>query len=86
VAKINTRETDRIALVNEVIPMDEFERAVNDLAKKLAAGPPKSISLIKNSPLGAAIGFKNGFRIGISGSGKQKIIGRACRLSKKREN
>lgn len=44
---IDAKEAERIGLVSKVIPMEEFEGAVNGLAKKLAAGPPKSLSLIK---------------------------------------
>jgi 2-(1,2-epoxy-1,2-dihydrophenyl)acetyl-CoA isomerase len=44
---IDAKEAERIGLVSKVISMEEFEATVNSLAKKLAAGPPRSLSLIK---------------------------------------
>jgi 2-(1,2-epoxy-1,2-dihydrophenyl)acetyl-CoA isomerase len=44
---INAREAERIGMVSKVIPMAKFEATVNGLAKKLAVGPYKSLSLIK---------------------------------------
>jgi 2-(1,2-epoxy-1,2-dihydrophenyl)acetyl-CoA isomerase len=44
---IDAKEAERIGLVSRVIPMGEFETIVDSLAKKLAKGPPRSLSLIK---------------------------------------
>lgn len=44
---IDAKEAERIGLVSKVIPMGEFETIVDSLAKKLAKGPPRSLSLIK---------------------------------------
>lgn len=44
---IDAKEAEKIGLVSKVIPMAEFDTAMNNLAKKLAKGPPKSLSLIK---------------------------------------
>ncbi|KXB04536.1 hypothetical protein AKJ50_02290 [candidate division MSBL1 archaeon SCGC-AAA382A13] len=45
--KISAEEAEEIALVNETVPLDEFEEKVNDLAKKLAQGPPIALKYSK---------------------------------------
>ena len=44
---IDAREAEKIGLVSKVIPAEEFETAVNGLAKKLASGPPRALALSK---------------------------------------
>ncbi len=46
---IDAAEALRIGLVNRVVPHDELDRAVDDLARKLAAGPPLALSMTKRA-------------------------------------
>ena len=44
---IDAREAERIGLVDEVVPEDEFESTVYGLAKRLAKGPTRAIGAAK---------------------------------------
>ncbi|MCL6448662.1 MAG: enoyl-CoA hydratase [Armatimonadetes bacterium] len=44
---INAREAQRLGLVNRVVPREELSSTVNELARRLAAGPPKALALSK---------------------------------------
>lgn len=45
--KISAEKAEEIGLVNKVVPTDEFEKEVNELAEKLAAGPPIALQFSK---------------------------------------
>ena len=44
---INAAEADRLGIVNKVVPHDELMNEAMALAKRIAAGPPLTIELIK---------------------------------------
>lgn len=44
---ISAREAQRLGLVNRVVPREELSSTVNELARRLAAGPPKALALSK---------------------------------------
>ncbi len=46
---INAKEAEKIGLVNQVVPSDQLEAVVKELAHKLAKGPPMAIALQKIS-------------------------------------
>lgn len=44
---IDAKEAERIGLVNRVVPKDDLERIVKELARKISLGPLKPIGLMK---------------------------------------
>ena len=44
---IDAVEADRIGLVNRVVPENELDAYVNDVAERIAAGPPLALSMSK---------------------------------------
>lgn len=44
---IDASEAERIGLVNKVVPHDELETAVKDVANKIAANSPKALRMVK---------------------------------------
>jgi enoyl-CoA hydratase/carnithine racemase len=44
---IDAAEAERIGLVNRVVPHDQFEKEVGELAARLAAMPPLQLSVVK---------------------------------------
>jgi 2-(1,2-epoxy-1,2-dihydrophenyl)acetyl-CoA isomerase len=46
---ITAREAERIGLINRVVPASELGKAAEDLARKLAGGPPLAVSLAKKA-------------------------------------
>ncbi|MBI5946956.1 MAG: enoyl-CoA hydratase [Chloroflexi bacterium] len=46
---VDAEEALRIGLVNRVVPHDELDRAVDDYARKLAAGPPMGLRFTKEA-------------------------------------
>lgn len=45
--EVSAQEAERIGLVNKCVPMDEFERVTQQVARRLANGPTRAYSLIK---------------------------------------
>jgi 2-(1,2-epoxy-1,2-dihydrophenyl)acetyl-CoA isomerase len=46
---VDAEEAERIGLVNRVVPHDELEAAVDELARRLAAKPPLALALAKEA-------------------------------------
>jgi enoyl-CoA hydratase/carnithine racemase len=46
---ISAQEAEKLGLVNKVVPADKLETATMELAGKIAAGAPMSLSLIKRA-------------------------------------
>ena len=46
---ISAEEADRLGLVNRLVEVDEAESVVKDLASRLAALPPRTVSMIKEN-------------------------------------
>src|SRR5947208_547035 len=44
---ISAADAETLGLVNRVVPADELDKAVDDWAARLAAGPPLALSMIK---------------------------------------
>ena len=44
---MDAKEAERIGLVNKVVPPEQLESTVMELANKLAAGPTKAIGIAK---------------------------------------
>jgi len=46
---IEAREAERIGLIHRAVPADELDRAVDDLAQRLAEGPPLALKFTKRA-------------------------------------
>ncbi len=46
---VDAGEAERIGLVNRVVPHDQLEATVNELARRLAAKPPLALALAKEA-------------------------------------
>jgi 2-(1,2-epoxy-1,2-dihydrophenyl)acetyl-CoA isomerase len=46
---VNADESLRLGLVNKVVPHDQLMSATEEMAKRMAAGPPKAIAMIKRA-------------------------------------
>jgi enoyl-CoA hydratase/carnithine racemase len=46
---IDAIEGERLGLINHVVPRDELDKAVNSLAREIAAAAPLAVRLVKKS-------------------------------------
>jgi 2-(1,2-epoxy-1,2-dihydrophenyl)acetyl-CoA isomerase len=46
---VKTEEAERIGLITRVVPENELDQAVNELARRLAAGPPVALGFTKRA-------------------------------------